>query len=478
VKIPAAAKDALVRLLGARSVLDRPEDLILYEYDGGVDKARPDLVVFPKTAADVAGVLGVAAEHRIPVVGRGAGTGLSGGSIPRDGGIVVAFARMNRIEKIDVANERAVVQPGVVNLDVTLAVQPQSYFYAPDPSSQRACTIGGNVAENAGGPHTLAYGVTTNHVLGLECVLADGTIFETGGAEPDLPGYDLTGLLTGSEGTMALVTRVIVRLMRQPEFVKTALAIYESAEDAGLTVAEITSRGIVPVAIEMLDGVMLRMVEEATHAGYPLDAAAVLLIELEGLREAAEEQLEKVREACAVCRAREFRVARSAAERDLLWKGRKNAFGAVGRVSPSYYVQDGVVPRTRIASTLGYISEVAARHGVVISNIFHAGDGNMHPIILFNPRREGDLERAQQAGFDILRYCVSVGGSITGEHGVGIEKLELMPDQFSAQTLETMGRLKALFDPEARLNPRKVLPTGKGCLEIRQPALTSGATLY
>src|SRR5581483_7413178 len=403
--IPAACQERLVQLLGPRGYLDRPEDLTLYEYDGGVDKHRPDLVVFPKTTAEVSAIVRAAHEFGVPMVGRGAGTGLSGGAIPREGGIMVAFARMNRILEIDLENERAVVQPGVVNLDITLAVQDSGYFYSPDPSSQRACTIGGNVAENAGGPHTLAYGVTTNHVLGLEIVLPDGTIVETGGKATDLPGYDLVGLLTGSEGTMVLVTKITVRLMRKPELVKTALAIYESNEDAGRTVAEITARAITPVAIEMLDGVMLRMVEEATHAGYPMDAAAVLLIELEGMREAVEQQVEQVREACLLCGAREFRVARTSEERDLLWKGRKNAFGAVGRVSPTYYVQDGVVPRTKIAPTLRFIGEVAERYGLTISNIFHAGDGNMHPIILFNPRKPGDLEKARSAGEDILTYC-------------------------------------------------------------------------
>ena len=466
--IPTACKERLARLLGPRGYLDRPADLALYEYDGSIDKHRPDLVVFPRSTEDVAAIVRAAAEFQVPFVGRGAGTGLSGGAIPREGGIILAFARMNRILEIDLENERAVVQPGVVNLDITQAVQGSGYFYAPDPSSQRACTIGGNVAENAGGPHTLAYGVTTNHVLGLELVLPDGSVVLTGGLAPDLPGYDLTGLLTGSEGTMALVTKVAVRLMRKPELVKTCLAIYESNEDAGRTVAEITARAITPVAVEMLDGVMLRMVEEATHAGYPMDAAAVLLIELEGIRETVEEQVDQVRGACLVSGAREFRVARTAEERDLLWKGRKNAFGAVGRVSPTYYVQDGVVPRTKIASTLHFIGEVAEKYGLTISNIFHAGDGNMHPIILFNPRKEGDLERARTAGEDILRYCIDAGGSITGEHGVGMEKNELMARQFSEETLELMGRLKLIFDPEARLNPGKVLPTGRGCLEIRQ----------
>jgi glycolate oxidase len=461
---------AIERIVGPKGYLHRPEDLALYEYDGSIDKARPDVVVFPRTTEDVVAIVKLANEFSVPVVGRGAGTGLSGGAIAREGGIMIGFARMNRILEIDLENERAVVQPGVVNLDITLAVQGSGYFYAPDPSSQRACTIGGNVAENAGGPHTLAYGVTTNHVLGIEAVLPDGQVITTGGKETDLPGYDLTGLLTGSEGMLALTTKVIVRLMRQPEMVKTILAIYDAAEDAGDTVAEITARAITPVAIEMLDGVMLRMVEEATHAGYPMDASAVLLIELEGLKEGVEEQVEQIREACAACRAREFRIAQNSEERDLLWKGRKNAFGAVGRVSPTYYVQDGVVPRTQIAPTLRHIHQVSDRYGLSISNIFHAGDGNMHPIILFNARKPGDLEKAVQAGADILEYCISVGGSITGEHGVGMEKMSLMPQLFSEDSLDTMRQLKEVFDPQRRFNPGKVLPTAKGCLEIRQPA--------
>ncbi len=461
---------AVERIVGPRGYLHRPEDLTLYEYDGSVDKARPDIVVFPRSTEDVVALVKLANQFEIPVIGRGAGTGLSGGAIPREGGMVVAFARMNKILEIDLENERAVVQPGVVNLDITLAVQPDGYFYAPDPSSQRACTIGGNVAENAGGPHTLAYGVTTNHVLGVEAVLPDGSVITTGGMETDLAGYDVTGLLTGSEGMLVLVTTVVVRLMRQPEVVKTILAIYNSAEDAGDTVTEITARAITPVAIEMLDGVMLRMVEEATHAGYPMDAAAVLLIELEGMREAVEEQVQQVREACTTCNAREFRIARDAEERELLWKGRKNAFGAVGRVSPTYYVQDGVVPRTQIAPTLRFIHTVSEKYGLEISNIFHAGDGNMHPIILFNPRKPGDLDKARHAGEEILERCIAVGGSITGEHGVGMEKMDLMPRLFSEDSLDLMRRLKEVFDPERRFNPGKVLPTAKGCIEIRQPA--------
>ncbi|MBV9769161.1 MAG: FAD-binding protein [Bryobacterales bacterium] len=467
------ARDALLqidKLLGPRGYLDRPHDLTLYEYDGSIDKARPDLVAFPQSAEEVLALVRIARDHRIPIVGRGAGTGLSGGVIARAGGIVISFARMNSIVEIDLANERAVLEPGVVNLEITQAVERDGYFYAPDPSSQKACTIGGNVSENAGGPHTLAYGVTTNHVLGIEAVLPDGTQVTAGGKALDMPGYDLTGLLTGSEGTMALVTQITVRLMRQPELVKTLLAIYDTVDDCADSVAEITARAITPAAVEMLDGVMLRMVEEATHAGYPMDAAAVLLIELEGLKEAVEEQVEQIEDACKCSGAREVRIARSALERDLLWKGRKNAFGAVGRVSPSYYVQDGVVPRTKVAPTLREIHRIAEKYGLTISNIFHAGDGNMHPIILFNHHQPGELDRARAAGDEILRYCIEQGGSITGEHGVGMEKMELIGEQFAGETLDMIARFKRLFDPECRLNPGKMLPTGKGCMEIRQPA--------
>lgn len=465
--LTSAAQAAISACFGHAGALFSPTDLTLYEYDGGVDKALPEVVVFPRSTEDVVAAVRLARKHNLAIVGRGAGTGLSGGSIARAGGIVIAFSRMNRILQIDLENQRMVVQPGVVNLDVSLAVSADGYFYAPDPSSQRACTIGGNVAENAGGPHTLAYGVTTNHVLGFEAVMPDGSVIEVGG-EPDTPGYDLAGLLTGSEGTMALATEITLRLMRQPEAVKTMLAIYDSTHDAANTVAELTKRGIIPVAVEMLDGPMLRMIEAATHAGYPLDAAAVLLIEVEGLREAVEEQASAIELVCQLAGAREVRIAKSPAERDLLWKGRKNAFGAVGRISPTYYVQDGVVPRTQIAPTLEAISEIGKKYGLSISNIFHAGDGNMHPIIPFDPRKQGELKRAQLAGEDILRFCVSVGGSITGEHGVGMEKMELMTDQFSDATLDLIKSYKALFDPQCLLNPGKVLPTGKGCLEIRQ----------
>ncbi|MCS7314234.1 MAG: FAD-linked oxidase C-terminal domain-containing protein [Bryobacterales bacterium] len=456
--IPREARQELVRLFGPGGYLDEPEDLALYEYDGSPDRGRPEMVVFPRSTGQVSALMRIAASYGIPVTARGAGTGLSGGSVPAAGGIVVAFTRMNRILELDLANERAVVEPGVANLDVTLAVQGQGYFFAPDPSSQRSSTIGGNVAENASGPHTLAYGVTVNHVCGVEVVLADGTVVELGGKEPDRPGYDLTSLIVGSEGTLALVTKAVLRLMRLPEHVKTLLAIYDSTEDAGRTVSEITARAITPVALEMMDGVMLRMVEEATGAGYPRDAAAVLLIELEGLREAVEEQAAEVEQVCRACRSREVRVARSASERELLWKGRKNAFGAIGRVSPFYLVQDGVVPRTRLPAALRFIHEVSERYGLVISNIFHAGDGNLHPIILYDARRKGEFERARAAAAEIIRHAVELGGTITGEHGVGMEKTDLMPLMYGRDTLEAFARMQRLFDPQGLLNPGKILP--------------------
>jgi glycolate oxidase len=465
--ISSEAIEKLRDIVGPRGLLERPQELLLYEYDGSIEKGRPECVVFPTSTEQVVEIVKVARDFGLPLVGRGAGTGLSGGSIPTEGGVMVAFARMNKILEIDLENECAVVQPGVVNLDITLAVQGDGYYYAPDPSSQKACTIGGNVAENSGGPHTLIYGVTTNHTLGIEAVLADGTVIETGGKEADPAGYDLTGLLTGSEGTMVLITKVIVRLMRTAEKVKTLLAIYDEPEDAASTVAAMTAQAIIPAAVEMLDGVMLRMVEEATHAGYPMDANAVLLIEIEGPAESVDEQVEQIARVCGDCRAREVRVAKSEEERALLWKGRKNAFGAVGRVSPTYYVQDGVVPRTRVADTLRFIYKVSERYGLTISNIFHAGDGNMHPIILFDPRKDDELEKTKKAGAEILEYCVNAGGAITGEHGVGMEKNDIMPLAFSQDSLDMMERFIKVFDPDRRLNPGKLLPTGKGCLEVR-----------
>src|SRR5580704_1551393 len=366
----------LKKLLGADAVLHRPEELLLYEYDGSVEVARPNCVVFLRHTKEVVGIVQIANRYQIPMIGRGAGTGLSGGALARQGGVLVVFSRMNRILEIDVENQCAVVQPGVVNADLSVAVAQTGLHFAPDPSSQKACTIGGNVSENSGGPHTLAYGVTTNHVLGLEIVLPTGELVRLGSPALDPPGYDLTGLFVGSEGTLWLVTEVTVKLTRLPEAIKTLLAVFETVDDATETVVDITARGITPAACEMFDSWTLRAVEAYVHAGYPVDCAAVLLIDVDGLRESAETQAEDVAEVCRVHHARQVRVARDASERDLLWKGRKNAFGAIGQISPTYYTQDGVIPRTKLSVTLRRIDEIGKKYGFEIGNIFHAGDGN------------------------------------------------------------------------------------------------------
>ncbi len=457
----------LRKLLGEEGVLWKPEELLVYEYDASVTHATPDVVVLPRSTEEVVQIARLSHRLGVPLVGRGAGTGLSGGALAAQGGILVVFTRMNRILEIDLENLRAVVQPGVVNLDLTKAVEAQGYYFAPDPSSQKACTLGGNVAENAGGPHTLAYGVTTNHVLGLEIVLPDGTLLTVGGKTLDVPGYDLTGVLVGSEGTLALVTKIIVRLCRLPEAVKTLLAVFDTVDDAPETVAEITARGITPAACEMLDGVTLKAVEAATQAGYPLDSAAVLLMEVEGLREAVAAQAEQVEAVCRAHAAREVRLARSESEREKLWQGRKNAFGALGRLAAGYYAQDGVIPRTKLPQMIRTVAAIGARYGMEVGNVFHAGDGNLHPVILFDPRNRAQFEAATCVATEIMRTCVELGGSITGEHGVGMEKNEMMPLLFSEDDLEAMAAVRRVFNPTGRLNPAKLFPTSKGCGEIR-----------
>jgi glycolate oxidase len=457
----------LEKLLGPSAVLHQPEDMLLYEYDGSPEKGRPDAVVFPSSTSEVSRIAKLAVEHDVPIVGRGAGTGLSGGALPRSGGLLVAFTRMNRILDLDFENQRAVVQPGVVNLDLTRAVEHAGLYFAPDPSSQKACTIGGNVAENAGGPHTLAYGVTTNHVTGLEFVLPDGQIARVGSRQGDASMYDLTGLMVGSEGTLALITEITVKLSRKPEAVKTLLATFDTIDDASETVADITARGITSAACEMLDGWTLRTVEEYIHAGFPLDSAAVLLIEVEGLTEAVIAQATSIDEVCREHHAREVRIARNDQERDLLWKGRKNAFGALGRVSAGSYVLDGVIPRSKLSQTLRRIQEIGERFGFRIGNMFHAGDGNLHPIVLYDPRDAEQLERAMRASAEIIRYCVEVGGTLSGEHGIGMEKSELMSLLFSDADFALMRRVHDAFNPHCSLNPGKVFPLSKGCGETR-----------
>ena len=459
----------LKKIVGNDAVLDRPEDLSLYEYDAGVDKSRPGAVVFAHNTEQVAKIMRVAHENKIPVVPRGAGTGLSGGAIAAKEAIVLSTARMNRILEVDIPNQRAVVQPGVVNLELSNAAVKYGYYYAPDPSSQKACTIGGNVAENSGGPHTLALGVTVNHVTGIEAVLPNGRIIELGGKTQDCCGLDLTGFFVGSEGTLGVATRITVRLTRLPEAVTTLLAIYNSIQDAANTVVAITQSGVTPAALEMLDGWLLRAVEAAVHAGYPLDSAAVLLIELEGMKEAVEEQAEVVEAVCMAQKAREVRRAKDEAQRQALWLGRKTAFGAIGRISSSYYTQDGVIPRTKVPATLAEIERIGQKYNLQIGNVFHAGDGNLHPLILFDGRDPKQQEDSRSAAKEIMSFCLSLGGSITGEHGVGREKMNLMPYMFSEDDLEIMVRVRNVFNPESLLNPQKVIPETRMCREITGP---------
>jgi glycolate oxidase len=465
--MPTSLLRELNSLLGSSNVLHKIEDLMLYEYDGSVEKARPDLVVFPHTTEDVSQIVKLAAKHNVPIVGRGSGTGLSGGALARGGGVMIVFARMNRILELDLENARAVVQPGVVNLDITRAVEHAGLYFAPDPSSQKSCTVGGNVAENAGGPHTLAYGVTVNHVTALELVLPDGEVVRVGSRHGDSPGYDLCGLFVGSEGTLALVTEITVKLTRKAEAVKTLLAIFDAVDDASRTVAEITARGITPAACEMVDGWTLCAIEDYIHAGFPRDSAAILLIEVEGLREAVEAQAAAVEDVCRAHHAREVRIAKDDRERDLLWKGRKNAFGALGRLAPCNYVLDGVIPRSKLPQALQQIQQIGKKYNFSIGNIFHAGDGNLHPIVLYDPRDPRQFENAIAASHEILSYCVELGGALTGEHGVGMEKNELMPLLFSDADFDLMRRVHDAFNPFSSLNPGKIFPLSKGCGEIR-----------
>ena len=459
---------ALSNLLGERYVLHSPYDLTLYEYDASIDRGKPDIVVLPSSSEEVAEIVKIAARYSVPVVPRGAGTGLSGGALPIHGGIVIVFTRMNRILEIDYDNLRAVVQPGLVNLHLSTALTPQGFYYVPDPSSQRSCTIGGNVGENAGGPHTLIYGVTTNHVLGLEIVTPDGEIMEVGGWTYDTPGYDLTGLLTGSEGTLCIVTKIIVRIVHLAEAVRTMVAVFDTMDDASNTVSEIIATGVIPAAIEMMDRMILQAVEADTHAGYPMDAAAVLLMEAEGLREGVAEQIEQIVGVCHKHHARVVRIAANEAERQLLWAGRKNAFGAVGRISPEFYVQDGVVPRTQLPYVLRRVSEICDHYGLRVGNVFHAGDGNLHPLILFDSQIPGEVERVRQAGHEILQVCAEAGGTITGEHGIGIEKQEEMALIFSNTDLRVMQQVREAWNPHQLFNPGKLFPTPGRCADVKQ----------
>jgi glycolate oxidase len=454
-------------IVGAPYVLVEKEDVIVYEQDGSIFQVMPEIVVIPADVEQVSAVVKAAKRANVPIVPRGSGTGLAGGAVPAEGGIVLSLSRLDRILKIDLENRIAIVEPGVINADVTKAVANDGFFYAPDPSSQAACSIGGNVANNSGGPHTLAYGVTTNHVLGIEVVLDDGETLWLGGEVPDTPGYDLCGVFVGSEGTMGIVTKVAVRLMRTRESVRTLLAIFDQMDDATQTVVDITSAGIIPAALEIMDRTTIEAVEKGAPVGLPLDAEAVLIVEVEGLREQTRRSVDLAQEICQRNHARETKVARDEFERHSLWKARKGAFGAMGTLAPNYYVQDGVVPRSKLPEMMRRVAAIGKQFNLRIANVFHAGDGNLHPNILFDMRAPGELDRVIEAGAATLRACIELGGSITGEHGVGLEKKAYIGLLFNAADLEAMTRVRKTFDPDGRFNPAKLFPTPASCGEVR-----------
>ena len=468
------SRELLIRevraIVGERYLLVEKEDAIVYEQDASIFQALPEMVVLPADVEQVAAVVRLARRANVPIVPRGSGTGLAGGAVPAEGGIVLSLARLNRILEIDLLNRIAIVEPGVINADITRAVAKDGFFYAPDPSSQAACSIGGNVANNSGGPHTLAYGVTTNHVLGVEVVLHDGQILWLGGRVPDTPGYDLCGVFVGSEGTMGVVTKIAVRLMKTRESVSTLLAIFDQMDAATATVVDITAAGIIPAALEMMDRTTIEAVETGSPVGLPRDAEAVLIVEVEGIPEHTARSASLAKAICERNSAREVRLAKDEAERQLLWKGRKGAFGAMGALAPNYYVQDGVVPRSKLPEMMRRVAAISKQFNLRIANVFHAGDGNLHPNILFDMRKPGEFDRVVEAGAATLRACIELGGSITGEHGVGLEKKAYIGLLFNETDLAAMTRIRQAFDPDHRFNPAKLFPTPLGCGEItRQP---------
>lgn len=456
----------LKQVLPAEAVLTSPSDLLVYECDGyTIEKNRPDVVVFPATTDQVVQIVQLCNELDVPFIPRGAGTSLAGGCLPIGGGVMITLTRMKRILEVNTRDRYAVVEPGVVNLWLTNHLKPLGYHYAPDPSSQGACTIGGNVATNSGGPHTLKYGVTVNHILGLELVLPDGQVVQTGGPTEDNPGYDLTGTIVGSEGTFGIVTKAWVRITRNPTAFRTLLGVFETVDDATNAISDIIGAGIVPAALEMLDQLIMKAVEAAFHFGFPLDAGAVLIMEVDGIDAGLDADASRIEKIALANKAREVRRANTEAERQLLWKSRKQAFGAIGRLSPSYCTQDGVVPRSRLPHILREIQRIGEHYNLKIANVFHAGDGNIHPILLFDERDAEQVQRVLHASHDILEECVRCGGSVTGEHGIGVEKIDFMPRLFTPDDLQMMLRLRAAFNPDNRCSPRKMLPTAGACIE-------------
>lgn len=465
----ATAVDLVARLraiVGTEGVLGSPSDLVVYECDGyTIEKNKPDVVVFPTSTEQVVAIVKTCNDLNLPFLPRGAGTSLAGGCLPVGGGVMIALTRMKRILEVNLRDRYAVIEAGVVNLWLTNHLKPHGYHFAPDPSSQGACTIGGNIATNSGGPHTLKYGVTVNHVLGLEFVLPDGRVVQTGGPVEDVPGYDLTGVIVGSEGTFGIATKAWVRITRNPEAYRTLLGVFETVDDATNCISDIIGAGIVPGALEMLDQLILQAVEAAFHFGFPLDAGAVLIMEVDGLDAGLDSDAERIIALAKRNNAREVRRANTDAERLLLWKSRKQAFGAVGRLAPSYCTQDGVVPRTKLPHILRVIQGIGQKYNLRIANVFHAGDGNIHPILLFDERDPDQVKRVLAASHEILEECVACGGSVTGEHGIGVEKIDFMPRLFSPDDLATMVRLRAAFNPEGRCSPAKMFPTAGACIE-------------
>jgi glycolate oxidase len=452
-------------IVGARHLINGHEQLRTYESDCLTNfRVVPAAVVLPSTREQVQAVVRVCSRERIPFVARGAGTGISGGALPVAGGVVISLTRLNRILEVDLPNGRVVVEPGVTNARITERVAPHGYFYAPDPSSQSVCTIGGNVAENAGGAHCLKYGFTTTYVLGMELVLPDGSLAHVGHERLDEPGYDLTGVFVGSEGTLGIATRIILRVVKQPESVQTLLAAFETTGAAGAAVSGIIAAGIMPAAVEMMDNLSVRAAEAAVHAGYP-DCGGLLLVEIDGPRAEVESSMAQVESICASCGAWEVRLARGEAERALIWKGRKAAFAAMGRISPNYIVQDGVIPRTALPRVLTEIERLSGAAGLRVANVFHAGDGNLHPIVLFDRRVAGQERLAEELALGIVKLCVEAGGSITGEHGVGEEKKRFMPLMYAEPDLATMQLVRCAFDPEHLSNPGKIFPRPRLCAE-------------
>jgi glycolate oxidase len=453
--------------LGKRAVIRRKEELLVYECDGLTSyRQRPPLVVLPKTTEQVAAAVQICDRHQVPFVARGAGTGLSGGALPLEEAVLIVTAAMNQILAVDLENQRVRVQPGVINNWVTQAVSGAGFYYAPDPSSQTVCSVGGNVAENSGGVHCLKYGVTTNHVLGLKLVLPTGEVVDIGGEVAEMPGYDLTGVFVGSEGTLGIVTEVTLRILRSPESINVLLADFTSVEAAGATVSDIIAAGIIPAGMEMMDNFSINAVEDVVQtACYPRDATAILLIEIDGLPAEVSASRDRIDAICKKNGARQVTVAANPEERLRLWKGRKAAFAAMGKLSPDYYVQDGVIPRTQLPQVLREIAALGEKHGYRVANVFHAGDGNLHPLILYNNSVPGELEAVEELGGDILKLCVKVGGSISGEHGIGADKRCYMPEMFSETDLETMQWVRSAWNPKGLANPTKLFPTPRTCGE-------------